>query len=230
MLSHAVTLVGYDTAGNTATALGMPSPWTPQTLESNVSIVSGLTRGAGLTVGSGGANVWYGSTWSKDTTDAAAKAAAISTGDFFTISIQAASGFSLSFSSLDAVNYRTSAGANNYIWQYAVGGGVFTDIGSIVTFTNTSTISNFDAPLIDLSGISALQNVTDSVTFRMVGWATGAGNNPSGAGNLGFGNVAGNELTFEGTVVAVPEPSTYAMLFAGAGVMIWTLRRKRVAA
>ena len=32
---------------------------------------------------------------------------------------------------------------------------------------------------------------------------------------------------FSLTATAVPEPSTYAMLFTGAGLMVWVLRRKR---
>ncbi len=35
-----------------------------------------------------------------------------------------------------------------------------------------------------------------------------------------------DDITLSG-VAAVPEPSTYAMVFAGLGVMVWTLRRKR---
>lgn len=226
--SQAQTLFGFDTTGNTATVTGMPSPWTPQTLAENINIVSGLTRGEGLTVGSGGANVWYGSTWSKDADSATARANAIASGDYFSVSVQAAEGFALSFSSLDAVNYRTQAGANHYVWQYQVGDGDFFDIGSVVTFTNTSTINNSAAPSIDLSTIAALQNVSDVVTFRMVGWTSPIGAlDPSGSGNLGFGNVTGNELAFSGSVTAVPEPSTYTMLFLGVVFIAWKLRRKR---
>ena len=31
-----------------------------------------------------------------------------------------------------------------------------------------------------------------------------------------------------GTLTVVPEPSTYALLFASAGMMFWVIRRKRM--
>jgi len=71
----------------------------------------------------------------------------------------------------------------------------------------------------DLSTNSDLQNITDSVTFRVYLRAPNT-----------FQNLAFDDITVNGTVssITVPEPSALALL--GVGTMFATFRRRRIAA
>lgn len=101
--------------------------------------------------------------------------------------------------------------------QYGIGAsptswvtlGTYSDPGTVGSTTRTYTTANFGTALDDVS----------SAWFRVVALSasTGSGNRDSfGIDNFSIQAVA-----------TVPEPSTYAMLFAGVGVMVWVVRRKR---
>ncbi len=102
-------------------------------------------------------------------------------------------------------------------WAYSFDGGSFTLLD---TFNRTGNgTSSFD-----LSGISALQNISgvDEITFRF--YASGQ----TTTGGWGFINTSTQDpgLILNGTVV--PEPSTYALLVLSAGALaFYRLRSKR---
>ena len=151
-----------------------PSPLLPSLSNANVTI-AGLTRGSGVgTSGSAASNAWGGTSFIL-----ADKATAISSNTFATFSITANAGYKLSLTNIPVYNIRRSnSGPPNGIWQYQVGAGAFTDIGSIIGWGSGSSSGN-DQPSISLSGIPALQNVPagTTVTFRIVSWG---GSNSSG--------------------------------------------------
>jgi hypothetical protein len=102
-------------------------------------------------------------------------------------------------------------------WAYSFDGGAFTLLDTFNRINNGT--SSFD-----LSGISALQNISgvDAITFRF--YASGQ----TTTGGWGFINTSTQDpgLILNGTVV--PEPSTYALLILSAGALaFYRLRIKR---
>lgn len=148
-----------------------------------------LSRGSGITPTSlsGG---YASSNW-VDVNEAGA----ITNNRYYQCIIAANSSFKVSLSTLDSKLRRTSTGPNAYIWRYSTDGVSFTDIGSSVSFTTTTSTGDVQ-PQISLSGIAALQNVTSgtTITLRLYAWGGAA------AGTLAFGTGNVNSLAFGGTV------------------------------
>jgi autotransporter-associated beta strand protein len=79
----------------------------------------------------------------------------------------------MSFSDVAPYNVRrSSSGPTTGQWQYQVGAGTFTDIGTPITWGSDTTATGNLQPTITLSGIGGLQNIAagTSVTFRIVNW------------------------------------------------------------
>jgi len=189
------------------------SPLAATQSDPNAAIV-GLTRNwTPSPTGAAAAHAWGGNAF--DIT-ATTEAAAIASNDFANFSMTAADGYTLSLSDIPAYNIRRSAtGPNTGIWQYKVDGGSFTDIGTPITWGSVTTSAGNAQSAISLSGISDLQNVAagTTVTLRCVPWgATNVGgtwyiNDPI--------NTTANDFVVNGSLTAVPEPSTLALLIAG---------------
>ncbi|MGD9636216.1 MAG: PEP-CTERM sorting domain-containing protein [Pirellulales bacterium] len=205
----AATIAGWDfnslPGGN---ANFGPSPYAATAADPNV-ISGGLTRGAGVsTAGTAAQRAWGGSGWDGN----ADAAAAIAAGDFVTFTLQPADGKTLSFSSLDPIQYRRSGtGPASGLLQYSTGGS-FTNIASLDYSSTSSSGASLSA--INLSGIAALQNIQPStqITFRIANWGAS-----SSAGTwylFDVGTDAGvHDFVVNGTTgVAVPEPATIALV------------------
>ena len=171
-----------------------PSPLPPTTNAADVTIV-GLTRGAGVgTEGTAAARAWGGNNWTNTSASAA-----ITNDHFVTFSLEANSGYKVSYASLSTFDYRHSGtGPVDGLLQYQVGAAPFVDICPLSYPSGASTGGSL-APR-DLSGIPELQNVAagTNVTFRIVNWgATSAG------GTWYVFDVAGSpapDLAVQGTV------------------------------
>ncbi|MEI9962550.1 MAG: fibronectin type III domain-containing protein [Limisphaerales bacterium] len=189
---RADVLAGWETTG--LSGFG-PSPFAPNSTANPNLTIGGLTRGSGLTTGgSAGASAWGGVNFAG--TDAAS---AVGGNDFATFTVTANPGYSVSFTDIPGYNVRRSnTGPKNGIWQYQVGSGDFTDIGSAITWGSNTGAPGNSQSAIDLSGISDLQNVPPgtTVTFRIVSWGGGA------AGTWYINNMSGADLQIEGTVSA----------------------------
>lgn len=202
-----------------------PSPLSPGTSDANVTS-SGLVRGAGLNTNlgtsSGGANAWGSRDFESGNTSAADAVADL---EYSTFSVSPNAGYVLSLTSIDPYNIRRSAtGPSTGQWQYSLDGTNFTDIGSAITWGTITTGTGNPQASIDLSGISALQNLAEgtTVTFRVPTWGA-----TSSGGTWYFntnGTAGANDLVLNGTVeaVVVPEPMSIAYLtVVGLLLSLW---------
>lgn len=189
-----------------------PSPFAATTTAGNVT-VGGVTRGTGVaTGGTGAASGWGGVGWDGPSELAAAVVAQ----HVVTFTVKANPGFALSLTEIAAYNVRRSAsGPATGQWQFSTDGTSFTDIGSPIPWGSTTTDAGNPQSPIDLSGITALQNLpaTTTVTFRVANWDAS-----SSAGSWYFNGAGSNlsqrSLTVTG-MVAVPEPAAFALAAAG---------------
>ncbi|MBB4806073.1 hypothetical protein HNP38_001345 [Chryseobacterium defluvii] len=160
-----------------------PSPWTgtPGTGVSTARVI----REAGATqTGSGSAN-----SWGSDGLNATSQSAAETANDAWTFEFVPQSGKSLSLSSIEGYSFRKSgSGPKNGQYQYKIGAGTWTDIpGATITGISGGTTIVVAQTAIDLSGISALQNVTadTTISIRLVLWGATAS---TGTANMGYQN------------------------------------------
>ncbi|KAF0200172.1 MAG: hypothetical protein FD170_3725 [Bacteroidetes bacterium] len=193
-----VTLAGWDFNGLSAYG---PSPMAPANSASNLTI-AGLTRGSGITTTPTAA----GSAWGGNGMVEATEASAITGNDFIYFSIAANTGYTVSINSINAYNVRrSSTGPTTGQWQYQIGSGSFTDIGSDITWGSTTSSAGNAQAVISLSGISALQNVAagTTVTFRCILWSGSA------AGGTWYLNnfQTGNDFVLDGTVSSATTPT-----------------------
>ncbi len=195
--AFAAKLAGWDFSGYSNFGA---SPQAATTTGAGVT-VGGLTRGSGVTTAPTAAgNAWGGNGWNGPIT----LTDAVTAGDFVTFSITAA-GQTVSIESIDAYNVRRSgSGPATAQWQYSINGGSFVDIGTPVTWGTVTTSAGNPQTSIDLTGIAALQTVTNgtTVTFRIVNWnstaATGTwylNNFQSGDDFIVNGSLASGDVT-----------------------------------
>jgi hypothetical protein len=195
--SMAAVLAGWDVhalPGGT-NAFGT-SPLAASSADANLT-VGGLTRGSGVgTTGAGAGRGWGGTTW----TAASAAAAAIS-GEFISWTMAAKTGYRLSITSISRFDYRrSSSGATSGVLQYQVGSGLFIDAATLAYPSTANGGASIAA--IDLSAVSALQNVPSSttVTFRVLNYGA------IGATGTWYAfdqaNSTANDLEVSGSVVA----------------------------
>jgi len=161
-----VVLAGFNTTGlNTTTSNSISSPLAPTTLDARITATQSLTAGSGNTGSFSLAGFWGGLSWSNSTA-----AVGISENKFISFKLQAATGKTVNYSLIDTVNIRINTnGPNQYQFQYQINNGSFVNIATRSIATVTALRTDKLSP-IDLSSISALQNVpsTSTVTFRII--------------------------------------------------------------
>jgi len=134
---------------------------------------------------------------------------AVAANEYYQFAIQANGGYAVSLSALDARLRRTATAPNAYIWRYSLDGINFTDIGTSVSFT--STVDGVDQPVIDLSGISALQNVPvgTTITFRLYMWGGTSATATFAIGRFAATNTSGS-LAVTGGLAGTILPVAFA--------------------
>ena len=208
---RADTLALYDmqTAGARTNASLVGSGLTATSLTGN-NLASGSPGSATLA----SAPTDFYTTWAFIGAGGTTDANAISSGDYFKLTLAPTAGNSITLSSLSFDVFAATAGPSArqiYLFSdktgFAGGSELFsggTQSGSpLIPYNTASAGQNFS---IDLSGNAAFANITDSVTFRFYTQT------PTASQGMAF-----DDITINGTVSAVPEPSSF--VFFGLGIL-----------
>lgn len=172
---------------------------TAEVYNANLDASNTITRGAGA-IGSAGANSFR-------TIGFQNNGIALTNTDYFENQFSAAPGFTLSLTSINArfagtATYYAGTGVTMQ-YAYSLNGTDFTLIGSPFSMTATGAM-----PTINLSGISALQNVADNITVTIRFYASGQtttggwGYNSPSAGSYG--------IAFGGSLNCLVQSTFYA--------------------
>lgn len=218
-------IAGWDFTGNNAAN----ATFAATAFDANLDSSSLITRGANA--GASAANNSFRTEGFKN------EGITVANTDYFQITLSAASGFLLSLSTIDARFKGTDTFAQgsgvSAQFAYSLNGSSFTLIGSPFVLSVVSSIpaAGLTMPQIDLGGISALQNVDASTTVSFRYYASGQ----TTSGGWGFfSDATGHDgLDFGGTLTAVPEPTTWALIVFGTvfgAVQLGRLYRRRLAA
>lgn len=147
-------------------------------------------------------------------TDGTSATTAKTANDYYEFTLTPNAGYNASLTDLklDFASYG-SGGSRSFA--------VFSSIDSFATSIGTANASgtSFATTTISLSAAS-FQNLTSAVTFRIYIW--------DDQNNSGKGSLLDNVI-LDGTLAAVPEPSTWAMMGLGAGLLgaVQRFRQKR---
>ncbi|MHB1084087.1 MAG: PEP-CTERM sorting domain-containing protein [Thiobacillus sp.] len=143
--------------------------------------------------------------------------------DYFSFGFTVASGYSVDLASLVIGSKSSGTGPGSMGLYYS--GDNFASV--LYTFSETGTESNNNVNLV------ALNHLTGSVEFRVaqIGTIAANGGATSSTGTFRiaeyFDGAATTNLQFNGSVAAVPEADTYAMMLAGLGLVGLMARRRR---
>ena len=174
-----------------------------------------LSRGSGITAAALG-RAFSANGWTLNGT----KTDAITNNQYFTFGVKANTGYKFSLSTLDVRLRRSGTTAPNaYIWRYSTDGTTFNDIGSDISFT--STADGVTQTQLDLSLITALQNVPSAttVTFRLYAWGATATGSTFAIGRFAAA-VTTNSLAIGGSVVSIiSSDATLSNLVSSAGAL-----------
>jgi hypothetical protein len=208
---HADVLAAYDmqTAGARTNASVVGSGLTASSLTGN-NLAAGSPGSATLS----SAPTDFYTTWAFIGAGGTTAANAVSSGDYFKLTLTPTAGNSLTITSLSFDIFAATAGPSArqvYLFSdktgIAGGSELFsggTQSGSpLIPYNTASAGQNFS---IDLSSYAALSDITDSVTFRFYTQT------PTASQGLAF-----DDITVNGTASVVPEPSSFA--FFGLGIL-----------
>eukprot|EP01012_Entosiphon_sulcatum_P042059 TRINITY_DN55997_c0_g1_i1.p1 TRINITY_DN55997_c0_g1~~TRINITY_DN55997_c0_g1_i1.p1 ORF type:complete len:290 (+),score=20.69 TRINITY_DN55997_c0_g1_i1:309-1178(+) len=200
---------------------------------SNLTFSSVTASGVGATANAGG--VFSFVTWTTGaTTGQNTFSGALDTTDYYQFTITPAANFSYSLTTLVFDAGRSSTGprqflvrssADNYSSNLAASvtnanvSVVATNVFQIIDNTNTTA---YAGNTITMTGLSSYTSVTGPLTFRIYAY-----NSEATTGSFRIDNLAIN-----GSVSAIPEPSTYAAIFGTLALVgtVWHRRRQRKAA
>lgn len=206
-------LLQWNTFGNLGTETSEPS-----TFNNVLLLSSSLTLGAGVNP-SANSHRFGGSSWF-DTGEASPStlANAISQDDYIEFTVTPTDGAAFTPAGL-VFSWDHSATGPDSLALRSSADGFASDLGVISGLATGITTGN----TITLSGLT---DISSALTFRLYGFGA---TNASGTG--GF-DVASNSVNVQlnGTVSAIPEPSTYAAILGGGALAGAWFRRRALAA
>jgi hypothetical protein len=185
-------------------------------------LLAAHVTGGSLTIGSGVSASNTNDFFSANGFNTTSLAAAISGGDYLSFTITPAAGYALNISSV-SFNTGVSTAVTNFNAALLSSVTGFNSAGALHSYSFATTTP--PAQSITLSGTAALQSVTGALEFRLYGWR-----DSSGTSTFRLRTLSGNDLVVTGSVSAIPEPGTYAVLLGAAALAGAAIRRRRLAA
>lgn len=206
---QAQVIMSWEFSGNTGVT---PDPETADFFGTNISSTGSsgsLNRGSGL-VGASSTGGFSSNNWS--TSGVSNLSDALGAGDYYSFSIGPEVGFSIDLSGIDINFETTGSGPDSF--------GLFSSLDGFASSVDTFSLDGSSATLnLDVSG-SAFDTITSTVEFRIAGF--GATGSTGAARFIG----SGNDIVISGLTSAIPEPSTYALIFGGLALALVVWKRR----
>ena len=204
-------LLAWNTFGNSGTETSEPSVLNDANMASSC-----LTLGPGVT-GSANANRFGGNNWfnTGDTAGGSTLAQAFAGNDFIQFTVSPNAGFSFTATSLVFSWDRSASGPSSLVLRSSLDG-FGSNLGSVTGLIDSLSTGN----TLSISGVS---NLSSATTFRLYGFG---GTGTAGTGGFDTGSSTTN-VVFNGSVSAVPEPTSIALVcLIGCSSLSFANRRR----
>lgn len=219
-VSHADILASWDALTNAGT------PFPATTVDPNIQGTPAISGGTGVGFDFGGTSGQYDITTADPNaiTWTNSGAAAITAGHYITFTVQAASGYQLNLNggSFDFA-WDPSGNASTRVDQVAL----FSSVDGFTSGSEIASISTIDdspwaarTSIFNITG-SQFDGLTSPVEFRLYLWNGGTPDLPAAAQALE------GVSSLNGSIVAVPEPSAYALFGGLLALGACLIRRRR---
>lgn len=208
--SYAAIVLQYNTAASTDNPSLAPASADAAVTATNLSAGSGLTAANGSTYN-----------WNQWDPASVSFADAVAANDFWTWGFTVSGNATVALEDFDIRLDRSGTGPDDFEIQASVNGGAGV---SLLTHDFGDSASGVDFTAVSLAALPTLNN-GDSVVFTMAAFNSEGTGGTFDLETVDFGGSDPRALRINGTVTAVPEPSSLALL-AVAGVA-GAIRRRR---
>lgn len=202
-------IVAWEISGTNA---GASNPLAAATLASGLASAN-LALGSGVTASSAA------DTFGASGFNSTSLAAAIAANQYLSLTLTPAAGHALDLTSISLLTGVSTAVTDFHgaLLSSATG---FTAADALHTYA----FGTASAPLqtATLSGETALQDLSTATEFRLYGWR-----DTTGTSTFRFRSLTGYDVSITGTVSAVPEPATSAMILGATALAVVAYRRRQ---